>query len=132
MKVAVVGSRKFEDQALVRNFVRSLPREFEIVSGGADGPDTWAVDEAIKLQMPYRVFWPQKNKYGATRALFERNNEIAYDSDVMVAFWDRSSTGTLHAISAIRKLKKYAFVVASALDIPSPDLLVLAVPHLSL
>lgn len=117
-KLAIIGSRNFYPgfQQLVTKLVDGLRKDVEIISGGARGPDTWAVTEAKKIGLAYYEFKPVAGRYGFIRALFERNNEIAYEADAMVAFWDRESTGTLHAIDCIQRLNKPYFIVRTPDD----------------
>jgi predicted Rossmann fold nucleotide-binding protein DprA/Smf involved in DNA uptake len=45
MKLAVVGSRDFPDEESVRSWVRTHAHRFDsFISGGAKGPDTWALE----------------------------------------------------------------------------------------
>ena len=46
MKIAIVGSRTFENLQLVRDIVAALPANSIVVSGGAPGVDTVAVRAA--------------------------------------------------------------------------------------
>lgn len=128
MKVAVVGSREYPWEYLVRGFIRSLPAEWEIVSGGARGVDTWAVAEAKLYGRTTYEFLPKDR---STQALFARNAEIAYDCDVMIGFIHDLAAGTLDALSRTQKLGKPHFVVNSTdrltVPIPTPDEILAAV-----
>ncbi len=117
MKIAVVGSREYPWEYLVRGFVRSLPASWEIVSGGARGVDRWAIDEAKLHGRPFYEFLPKDR---STQALFARNAEIAYDCDVMVGFMHDVSSGTVDAIRRVQKLEKPYFVVNSAAILSHP------------
>ena len=58
LKVAVVGSRQADGQA-VRQILRYLPANAsEIVSGGAQGVDALAAQVAALLGLPMRIFPP--------------------------------------------------------------------------
>lgn len=107
MKVAIVGSRNFRSEELVRDFIRDLDpiAVAEVVSGGARGVDTWAAEEARKLKIPVRTFQPDWDKWGK-RAGFLRNTEIVEYSDQVFAFWDGLSRGTLDSITKAAKAKK--------------------------
>lgn len=98
MKVAVVGSRDFPRLDEVRAYVASLPADTVIVSGGARGVDTAAVDEARRLGMRYIVL-PADWKTWGKRAGFMRNADIVAAADEIVAFWDGVSRGTRHTIA---------------------------------
>lgn len=120
MKIAVVGSRDFPDQGMVVDFVASLPPDWTVVSGGARGPDRWAIEAARQLGMLYVEHLAQWETLGKAAGL-ERNKVIADDSDVMVGFWDGSSRGTLHAISQMQKRRKAALLLKSGDRLPSVD-----------
>lgn len=97
MKIAIVGSREYPNLEDVRDFVRSLPPGFVIVSGGAKGVDRVAEDEAVKVGLKVEVFYPDWAKYGK-RAGFLRNVGIVEAADELVAFWDGESKGTMHSV----------------------------------
>lgn len=103
--VAIVGSREFPDLDVVREYVRRLPEEVEVVSGGARGVDTAAEEEAHDRQMPVKVFPAEWDKHGKG-AGFIRNRDIVKAADFVVAFWDGESRGTRHTIrEAVRQGK---------------------------
>ena len=106
MRIAIVGSRDFIDYKKFKEEVRPLllPRvkDLMIVSGGARGTDTMAVQYAKEYCIPWCVFPPNWNKYG-NRAGPLRNAQIVDFSDALIAFKADSSRGTLNAISLAKK-----------------------------
>jgi hypothetical protein len=129
MKIAIIGSRSFPDEEMVRSFVKSLPNRFEVVSGGARGVDSWALDEAKKLGLKWYEFEPKDE---SSTALLARNSEIAFDCDVMVAFSNYNSRGTQDAIKKASVLYKPVFLVCEPyFDVPSVEriLRVVAMNH---
>lgn len=92
MKVAVVGSRKFKHEFWVRQLVANLTN-CTIVSGGAGGPDSWAIDEATKRNMETEVLPADWEKHGKAAGML-RNTAVVNLVDVVVAFWDGESRGT--------------------------------------
>lgn len=101
MKVAVIGSR-----GITIELDRYLPVGItEIVSGGAKGIDTIARDYAHKHGIKLTEFLPDYEKYGRAAPL-KRNIQIIRYADMVLAFWDGSSHGTLHVIKNCEKLKK--------------------------
>lgn len=115
MRLAIVGSRNFGNEKLVRMAVRYACQIFaedvEIVSGGAKGPDAWSVDEFKKLTgRPGKVFPVKSSNMGHTvdksewmkdfrdRA-FARNKEIVDNADAVLAFWTIDSTGTANTVT---------------------------------
>ena len=115
MKIAIVGSRDYPAmwrvEAFVKNLAaqdRSMPwRDLLVVSGGADGVDTIAIQTARSEGLNTRVYRPSKDlppKY----APLARNLTIVKSCDKVVAFWDGSSKGTL---DTIKKAVKYGLTV---------------------
>lgn len=90
MKLAIVGSRTFDDFNLLNETVCScfmsefMPYHIEaIISGGAKGK----------------------------AAGFIRNKQIVDACDMVLAFWDGKSKGTEHTIKLARLAKKPTFIV---------------------
>ena len=110
MRIAVVGSREFVNLDEVRQFVREQERTTVIVSGGARGVDSVAVDEAKRLRMPYEVHLPDWSKHGKAAGAI-RNRTIVEAADEVVAFWDGRSRGTKISIDIAKALKKPVRVV---------------------
>ena len=116
MKLAVVGSRTFNDYNLLvkyLNFIHNKEEITLIISGGAKGADKmseyWAKDHNIET----KIFIPEWNKQGTfnRRAGFERNELIIKECDKVVAFWDGESNGTRNDISLAKKYNKKCLVI---------------------
>ena len=105
MKVAIIGSRKYENKRRIQEFVFKLKKkygeELEIVSGGQkDGAD--GLRESYKYGRPYAVWH-----------YHDRNKHLIEYSDVVVAFTlkEEMSSGTESALKeAIKKEKKYVII----------------------
>ena len=98
MKVAIVGSRN-ADHIDIQKMIAYIPENCsEIISGGADGIDTFAREIAQLLHLPVREYLPQYDKFGKAAPL-ERNKQIAASCDLLLAFWDNHSDGTGHIIA---------------------------------
>ena len=102
MKIAIVGSRNYPELDKVREYVQDLPKGSIVVSGGADGVDETAEDEARKLGLEVISISPEWNKYGKTAGLI-RNDLIVLTADCVVAFWDGVSRGTKYTIDKARE-----------------------------
>lgn len=126
MRIGVVGSRTFEPEAKVRQFIKTLPREWEIVSGGANGPDIWAETEARELNMPTNIHYAQWNLYGK-RAGMIRNGLIVDDSDIIIAFYDGSSKGTRDTIKKAVMVKKPVITIQKEDDLPTVEEILLKI-----
>lgn len=97
MKIAIVGSREYSPLGKVEAYIRLLPSDTIIVSGGAKGVDSLAVSWAKFLGMETLVFLPDWNKYGKSAGM-RRNSDIVANCDRLVAFWDGISKGTKDSI----------------------------------
>lgn len=84
MKLAIVGCRNWgDDPSEVEAFIRArirkdleMFRPEEVISGGARGVDTWAVEEAKAMGIPTHVIRP-KNPRWEPEGFKERNIAIA-------------------------------------------------------
>ena len=112
MWVAVVGSRDYPDWKAVREYVESLPEGTTVVSGGARGVDSWAERAALACGLDTRIFPADWDQFGK-RAGFMRNEMIVECADLVVAFWDGQSKGTLHSINLAKRLGKPVEVYVS-------------------
>ena len=142
-RVAVVGSRTFCDRKRLYDVLtKNRDRIKLIVSGGAAGADTLAVNWATDYGIPYLVFpalWrdPDTGEYNRG-AGFKRNRLIVEQSDVVVAFWDGQSKGTEHTLETARQLGKDIRIIrfempaepkAYAVDFKSPTGLATPTPE---
>ena len=101
MKIAVVGSRSFENYELLEQTLDEYQIK-EIVSGGAKGADTLAEWYAKNKNIPTKVFLPEYEKFGRS-APIKRNQQIIEASDQVIAFWDGKSRGTKSTIDLAKK-----------------------------
>ena len=104
MKLAVIGSRDFENIDMLNQVLMKHREEITLViSGGAKGADAmaeqWAKDKGIETL----IFLPDWSKYGRSAGVV-RNQDIIKSCDMCIAFWDGKSKGTA---SGIRLCKKY-------------------------
>lgn len=97
MILAVVGSREFPNEAMVRQWTSENAHRFtNFVSGGAKGPDSWALEEWLKVHGAgtYKVHKADWDRYGKG-AGFIRNIKIIRDADFVACFWTAQTNGTL-------------------------------------
>ncbi len=132
MKVAVVGSRSYEDKDKIKKLIFELKKKFgeelEIVSGGAqNGADKFARKFAIELGCKYKEFNPahtNRNLYSAmpdyyygkayhVSQLFHRNRLLIKYSDVVVVFIPDNvkSNGSWYVVNESKKLNKPVVVI---------------------
>lgn len=104
MKYAIIGSRTITDSSKIFEILDSYSIT-EIISGGAAGADAVANEYAIAKNLPKVIFFPDWEKYGRAAGPI-RNKSIVDASDVVIAFWDGKSKGTLHSINYAKKTGK--------------------------
>ncbi len=110
MKVAVIGSRSIKNA----DISEYIPKDAtEIITGGAVGVDRLAMREARLRGIPLTVFRPDYEKYGKSAPLI-RNKLIADNCDMLIAFWDGTSRGTVftwrYAIKTGKPVKIYKLI----------------------
>ena len=112
MKLAIIGSRDFNDYPLLVDSINSLVEESitMIVSGGAKGADSLGEKYANENNIPIKIFKPDWKKHGRA-AGFIRNVDIVKESDTVIAFWDGKSRGTENSINHARKMDKGLLIV---------------------
>jgi hypothetical protein len=120
MIVGIVGSQLYPRPDIVKRFARCLPKGTQFVSGGADGPDTWAEEEVLRFPLTFpspRIFRPDEaliasltpkiGRYQAFSAAAQRrNDEIAAACDWLVAFLFDDSPGTTYTADKAARLGK--------------------------
>ena len=133
MKVAVIGSRDYQNIRKIKLTLFELKRKFGdkliIISGGAKhGADKFARKYALEFGMRYREFNPAhttKNLYSAMADSYydkpyhvsqfhHRNMLIAKDCNVMFAFIGEhdSSNGSMSAVKQAKKLNKPVTIIS--------------------
>jgi hypothetical protein len=110
VRIAIVGSRDYPDMRQVVRHVCSLPEDTVIVSGGARGVDTVAVETAKLIGLKTCVYPADWDRYGK-KAGFVRNHTIVENADRIFAFWDGKSRGTSHTIWLARQEGKTIHVI---------------------
>lgn len=120
MKIAIVGSRQFNDFELMKSKMEAYQsKATQIISGGANGADElaaqWCQHFLHKNPIIFRPNWTnishknaliKYNKKGErydARAGIRRNQLIVEQADFVVAFWDGQSKGTRHVIYYARQ-----------------------------
>src|SRR5258708_3563686 len=106
MKLAIVGSRNFNNYELLKGYIVDNYNNIDlIISGGAMGADSLAERFARENNIETRITKPDWKLYGK-RAGAIRNLEIVKASDEVLAFWDGSSKGTEITINMANKNNK--------------------------
>lgn len=108
MRVAVIGSRGFFDEELLNESLACLDIS-EIISGGAKGADELAEKYAKLNSIPILIIKP--NWSLGRHAGLLRNTQIVEACDMLVAFWDGQSKGTLDSLKKAEKSAKQIKIV---------------------
>lgn len=116
-KAAIVGSRSIKGaffntshSEVARITMSLIDSGYSIVTGDAAGVDESARHTAESYGHPAKVFyaaWRGKDGKGVynSRAGLERNTLIVEAADILVAFWDGTSTGTRDSIRKANQKK---------------------------
>jgi len=116
MKLAIVGSRDFNDYEFLKRIIAHHPCT-QIISGGARGADALAKRYATEHGIPIQECMPNWEVYGKS-AGFLRNEQIVKACDELVAFWDGKSRGTKHSLTLAENAGKPVYKYWP----PEPDL----------
>lgn len=119
-KVIIAGSRNFNDYDMLKAFCDSIITEpCIVVSGNAQGADRLGEKYAQEKHYDVAMFLPQWSRHGKAAGPI-RNELMADYADVLIAFWDGKSRGTVHMINAAKSkglevyVKTYTNEVESA------------------
>jgi len=111
MKIGIVGSRTFNNYDLLKETLNHyLKFKPIIVSGGSKGADKLGEKFAIENELDTIIIKPDWNKYGKSAGLI-RNTDIVKSSDLIIAFWDGESKGTLDSINKSEIFKTPIIVI---------------------
>lgn len=116
MKVGIVGSRRFPHQEIVEKFVDTLSKDDVVVSGGAKGPDSWSEKRAKVKGLKTLIFRPKimsnhrGDRLAVIESYYQRNKEIAENSDIVHAFVVDKKGGTWNTIKWALKFGKQVVV----------------------
>jgi hypothetical protein len=109
MKVAVIGSRDFNDYEEVKQTLSTINITL-LVSGGAKGADSLGERYAKEHNIETKIFLPDWEKYGK-KAGFLRNTDIINEAELIIAFWDGQSKGTKDSIDKAFKSEKKLLII---------------------
>lgn len=93
-RIIVAGSRSITDYKALCSALNELAIPTStIISGGAVGVDSLAIQFAKENKIPVEIYYPDWNRLGR-RAGMVRNAEMAKRGHVLLAMWDGVSVGT--------------------------------------
>lgn len=105
MKYAIVGSRNYSDLDRVVRYVASLPEGSIVVSGDGGDVDKTAAQAARDRGWKPIIKPADWKKYGLPAGPM-RNTQIVAEADVVIAFWNGISSGTMDTICKAVKAGK--------------------------
>ena len=132
MKIAIVGSREYENRRKIKDFIFKLKEQYgedtTIISGGCkDGADKYAKKYALELGLQYEEYPPihfshnlycplGEHNYGKPYRVsnyFKRNKQIAIYSDYVVGFISEghTSNGTNSTLNYAEKFNKKTIII---------------------
>ena len=132
MKIAIIGSRRYENKRKIKEFIFKLKNQYGtdtiIVSGGCKtGADKYAKKYALELGLQYEEYPPfhevhnlycslpssRYDKPFNMRNFFARNKIIAGTSDFIVAFVPEGveAKGTMNTLEYAEKLNKKRIII---------------------
>jgi len=108
MKLAITGSRKYQDYDTLVSILESLaPEATAIITGGAKGADELAARYAKANGLELITIRPDYKKYYSKIAPLMRNTEIVEKADQVIAFYyEKQSGGTLDTARKARMAGK--------------------------
>lgn len=110
MKLAVIGNKDFIDRKLLSNVLDNFNDIDLIVSGGAVGTDTMAIEYAKSKGLNW-IFYPPDFAFFGKKAKTIRNKMIVQTCDKLVAFWDQNCESTRYTIQYAREKNKTVTIV---------------------
>lgn len=111
-KIAIIGGRTFTDYNFAENEINKIINHNDIscvISGGARGADKIAEKYAILYNIPTEIIIPDWSI--GRHAGFIRNSDIVNKSDIIIAFWNGISKGTLDSIKKAKKANKEMYII---------------------
>ncbi|MFA5406709.1 MAG: SLOG family protein [Candidatus Nanoarchaeia archaeon] len=107
MKIAIIGSRCFENNSKIDNIIESiikcLDKEDILVSGGAKGVDLSAEYAAKESDIKCIIFKPDFKEGYNVKEYYRRNEKIIKEADVIISIWNKRSKGTLSSLKILLK-----------------------------
>lgn len=103
MRTIIAGSRTFRDirpvdkEEVMEAILCSDINITTILSGGAKGVDSLAIDIANEFSIPLEVYHARWDLYGKSAGM-KRNAVMATKAEALIAVWDGVSKGTSHMI----------------------------------
>ena|SRR6056297_2913304 len=113
MKLGIIGSRSFNDYNKAKKVFKNFFQQHTkiIVSGDCpSGGDLMGKKLAEEFDIEYEGYPADWDQYSKS-AGFIRNGKIVDNSDMILAFYDGVSKGTLDTLNKAKQKKRSVFVI---------------------
>lgn len=105
-RVAVAGSRSIEAYELVREVLKQLLVNGDIIlSGNAPGVDRLGERYGKEAGIEVKIIPSVWEKHGLKASMI-RNEVLLRSADFVICFWDGNSKGTKHMLDISKRAKK--------------------------
>lgn len=118
--IAIIGSRKYKNKMKMFEILDKIHWAFPVwgvsiemgpyrfISGGADGPDSWAEEWCKLHNLEFKKYPILEGEHP-----FDRNTRVARDADQIVAFVNKNQyrSGTWNTIRKFRELSEGQYEV---------------------
>lgn len=105
MRIAIVGSRDYQDLESVRRYINSLPDDSVIISGATRGVDQ-AAEVAAGARGLQTVIYPPEWDPRDRQSDQRWNRLIIKNADLVAVFWNGHSPGTQSLIKLAQDMGK--------------------------
>ncbi len=103
MRLAVIGSKEFNDYSRLKAILNKISGITVIISGAAAGTDKMAAQYALEHNLKLLEFPPDFAKYDE-EAKHVRDRQIVENCDQLIAFWDGECEGTKYTLDYAEKM----------------------------
>ena len=97
IRVAIIGSKIVANPETARKVIKEIldvEKPSLVISGGCQGIDTIAIEEAKKKGIKYKEFFPEIKRWngGGKIGFKERNLQIAEECDILYRIYNKNTT----------------------------------------
>lgn len=101
--ISISGSRYYNNYEYIKNVLTTYNLNNKIINiGDAKGVDALVVKYCKENNIKYNIFYANWNKYGLKAGPI-RNEELIKNTELLIAFPEKTSKGTISAINIAKK-----------------------------
>ena len=112
-KIGIVGNRNGWTKKEVFKILEEygfIGENINIITGGAEGVDSYAMEYAKNKGCVLTVYYPDKIAYLSPVCYYKRNKRIAWNCDILIAFNRKKYSGTLITINFAKDFNKEVII----------------------